>query len=165
MFGYTALTVLLTAGAAQALSGSNTVRSDDIVASNVKNSDIGTSAVTSSKVALDTLTGDDINESTLVFPKPMIAFVSETAVLDTQRSSRASSAGRVTPFQGWYEVVFDRDVSTCIYQVTGKNQTVATAFSAAPRSGNANAVFVEARTVGTGDRADGAFYLTVICPS
>jgi hypothetical protein len=63
--GYAALTVVLTAGAAQSLSGSNTVFSDDIVNGQVYGGDIASSAITGSKVYDNSLTGADINESTL----------------------------------------------------------------------------------------------------
>jgi hypothetical protein len=52
-------------GSAVALQGSNTVRSDDIKAKAVKRSDIALNAINSSRVANDSLTGIDIDESTL----------------------------------------------------------------------------------------------------
>lgn len=75
IFGYTALTIILTAGAAQSLSGSNTVFGDDIVDRAVANADLGTNSVSRAKiqdnavagaeVVNDSLTGADINESGL----------------------------------------------------------------------------------------------------
>ena len=59
--GFAALVVLLTAGAAQSLSGSNTVASDDIIDGQVYGPDIHSNAVTGAKVATNSLTGADIN--------------------------------------------------------------------------------------------------------
>jgi hypothetical protein len=53
--GYIALFLVLTGGTAQALNGSNTVFSDDIVNGEVKNADIGTSEVKANNVAPDSL--------------------------------------------------------------------------------------------------------------
>lgn len=79
VFGTTFLVVLLTAGTAQSLSDSNTVHSDDIVDLGVKTVDLGTNSVTRSKVSdnaiaspevlNNSLTGADINESTLTLPR------------------------------------------------------------------------------------------------
>lgn len=75
LVGFTVLTLLLTAGAAQSLAGSNTVFSDDIAAGAVRTSDINVNAVTSSRIANgsvfggdianNSVTGADIDESTL----------------------------------------------------------------------------------------------------
>ena len=64
--GFAVLVVLMTAGAAQSLSGSNTVFTDDIVNGHVTNADLGTNSVTGGKVYNNTLTNADINESSLV---------------------------------------------------------------------------------------------------
>ena len=86
--GSACLVVLLTAGAAQSLAGSNTVFGDDIVDGNVTSADIkdqgvlyadikngaitGTKildgSVTTADIANDNLTGTDVDESTLVLP-------------------------------------------------------------------------------------------------
>jgi hypothetical protein len=83
--GYLALFLVLTGGTAQALNGSNTVFSDDIVNREVKSADLGTGAVTTNRlapnavktgrvadgslttadIADNSLTGGDIIESTL----------------------------------------------------------------------------------------------------
>lgn len=75
VLGYTALTVILTAGAAQSLAGSNIVFTDDIADANVTTKDIKDGNVTnydlqdgsvvSSKIRDNTVTGADVNESTL----------------------------------------------------------------------------------------------------
>jgi len=72
--GYLALFLVLTGGTAQALNGSNTVFSDDIVNRNVKTEDLAVQAVTANRLAPNSvrtgrvvdenLTGDDVaNES------------------------------------------------------------------------------------------------------
>lgn len=91
--GYTALTVILTAGAAQSLAGSNTVASDDIINGQVYGADLANNAVSSAKVydnsltgadirnsavngadiGDNSLTGADIDESTLTLPPPTVA--------------------------------------------------------------------------------------------
>src|SRR5262245_66377311 len=63
--GYIALFCFAMSGTASALSGHNTVFSDDIVKREVKRSDLAGSAVNSPKVATDSLTTADINDSTL----------------------------------------------------------------------------------------------------
>jgi hypothetical protein len=73
--GYVALFLVLTGGTAQALNGSNTVFSDDIVNQQVKTEDVNSGAVTTSRLAPDAvktgrvadnnLTGADIADSSL----------------------------------------------------------------------------------------------------
>jgi hypothetical protein len=80
LFAFVGLIVLLTAGAAQSLSGTNTVDSGDIIDGQVKFADIKPDAVTqsrirtngvaSSEVKDNSLTGTDVNESTLVLTCP-----------------------------------------------------------------------------------------------
>jgi len=60
IFAFVALTVLLTAGAAQSLAGSNTVFSDDIVDGQVKFADIKPDAVTSSRIRTDAVGASEI---------------------------------------------------------------------------------------------------------
>jgi len=64
---YAALTLILTAGAAQSLSGSNTVYSDDIVDGQVKGPDIKAGAVSGSKILDNSVTTTDINAGALVY--------------------------------------------------------------------------------------------------
>jgi hypothetical protein len=58
--GYTALFVLLSAGAAQSLSGSSTVYSDDIVDGQVTYADVRDNAMTGRKILNGSVTGADI---------------------------------------------------------------------------------------------------------
>lgn len=70
--GFLALFLVLTTGGAYALAGTNTVFSDDIVSGNVRNSDLAANAVSSAKIVDESLTGDDILETTLN-PVPVAA--------------------------------------------------------------------------------------------
>jgi hypothetical protein len=57
---YLSLFLVVTGGTAFALSGSNTVFSDDITNGQVKNSDVGANAIGGGKVGNDSLTGADV---------------------------------------------------------------------------------------------------------
>jgi hypothetical protein len=59
---YLSLFLVLTGGTAVALTGSNTVFSDDIKDGEVKRSDVAGGAIAGGKVVDDSLTGDDVNE-------------------------------------------------------------------------------------------------------
>ncbi len=65
LLGYTALTIVLTAGAAQSLSGSNTVFTDDIVDGQVTYADIKNGAVGSAKLRDNVVTGAKILDRTI----------------------------------------------------------------------------------------------------
>jgi hypothetical protein len=75
VIGYIALFLVVTGGTAEALNGSNTVFTDDIVNGQVKNPDLGTGAVAGPKLAANavgsakvvdgSLTGADVDESKL----------------------------------------------------------------------------------------------------
>jgi hypothetical protein len=62
---YLALFLVLTGGTAVALTGKNTVFSDDITDGQVKNKDIGSEAVGPAKVKDETLTGQDIKPNSV----------------------------------------------------------------------------------------------------
>jgi hypothetical protein len=64
--GLAAVVVLMGAGAAQSLSGSNTVFGDDIVDGTITTPDLKTGALSGSKILDNSVTGTDVNESTLV---------------------------------------------------------------------------------------------------
>jgi len=61
---------------------------------------------------------------------------------------------------GQYEIIFDRDVTTCTYSVTGN--TLQGEPLAQPRTGTANGVFVGTYS-SAGAPADRAFHLLVFC--
>jgi hypothetical protein len=70
---------------------------------------------------------------------------------------------------GQYEVVFNRDVSSCVYVASGGEATTfgpddAVVFTVAPRLGNANAVFVQEWDGVLGyDFYSSGFHLVVVC--
>jgi hypothetical protein len=187
ILGYVTLTLLLTAGAAQSLSGSNTVFTDDIADGNVKTSDIRANAVTSSRIAPSSVfssdiannavTGDDINESTIPgFKTILTARVSSIGVL---LAGEATAAARVDVANGKYKVTFARSVAGCFAVASAgdhsdvtsghifDNQSVATQFvPGANVNGDDNAIFVISK-VETDNNAvftDSAFTLVVVCP-
>jgi hypothetical protein len=80
VLGYTALTVIFTAGAAQSLAGTNTVDGGDIVDGTITTSDLKAGAVAGSKILNNAVTGAkifdnsvtsaDVAESSLVLTCP-----------------------------------------------------------------------------------------------
>ena len=63
--GFGVLIVLMTAGAAQSLSGSNTVYTDDIVNNHVTNADLGPNSVSRSKIAADAVAGSEVTNGSV----------------------------------------------------------------------------------------------------
>jgi len=92
------------------------------------------------------------------YVRPMGAVVSSAgALLDGNRVTRASTLAT-----GQYEIGFDRDVSECAYGVTLYNSTTGNTVTAAPRTGEADAVFV--RVVNESNASENQqFHLTVTC--
>jgi len=98
--------------------------------------------------------------------------VSLTAVVNLD-GSLARGRGAVSSSQlgvdGQYEVVFDRDVSNCVYVASGGEATTvapddAVVFTVAPRDGNVNAVFVqEWDGVLARDSYSSGFHIIVVC--
>ena len=123
LLGYTALTIILTAGAAQSLAGSNTVTSDDIVDGTITHADVKPNSlggsrfldnsVTSSKILNNTVTGADINEGTLALP----GAVKTTAIrIDGTKAFGAGTTSR--PGTGQYTVDYGSSLSNCTAQAT-----------------------------------------------
>lgn len=98
IIGFALLVLLLTAGAAQGLSGSNTVFSDDIVDGTIITSDIKTGAVSSSRILDNGVTGSDTNEASLSFPCNHSAGPSFAAI-DASAVSTAYSTVPVLSFR------------------------------------------------------------------
>jgi len=73
LFAFVALTVLLTAGAAQSLAGTNTVDSGDIVDRTIKARDIKVGGIAGQTILDNSMTGTDVNEATLVLACPAVA--------------------------------------------------------------------------------------------
>jgi hypothetical protein len=113
----------------------------------------------------DTLDGKDSTQ----FLQDASAFVQTTqlswAIVAANgtlvRGVRATSSTRLAP--GNYEVVFNRNVSECVYQATISDSTSGSEIGAQPRTGNANAVFVTTWTSAGNNAEDNPFHLLVIC--
>jgi hypothetical protein len=169
ILGYTALTVILTSGAAQSLSGSNTVFTDDIVDNHVTNADLGSNSVTSNKVASNTLTGSDINESTLDLPKVLKAFVRVYGQTNEVISfSGAQSVTRTS--EGAYRLKFDRNITACVPAVIpGIPANLTGNASSGPFSPTASAFSLPTDEIAvlflndSGAAADTSFMLTLAC--
>jgi len=91
------------------------------------------------------------------YTRQMAAQVSSTGNL--VNSNRASGANRLDT--ALYEVVFDRNISTCSYQATSDNASSGTAHVEA-RVGNVNAVFVRT-TNPAGLNTNLGFFVQVTC--
>jgi hypothetical protein len=108
------LVLLFSIGPAQALSGSNTVASDDIIDGQVKTTDLGVEAVTATRVKDNSLTGADINEATL---HPRVEFM-----LVNKDGTKVSGTGTsVRSGAGAYEITFPRSVANCAATVNTGN--------------------------------------------
>lgn len=124
ILGYVTLTLLLTAGAAQGLSGSNTVFTDDIAPGAVTFSDINEDAVTSSRIAPgsvfssdiadNAVSGTDINEASI--PGFKKVFFSRVSSLGTQIGGNATSVSHGSA--GNYTVTFPGSLSQCAISTT-----------------------------------------------
>lgn len=123
VFGATVLVVLLTAGAAQSLTGSNTVFSDDIVDHAVTAADLGTNSVTKVKVADNAISSAEIKDgsvtnSDLATHKVYFARVRYYGILDGGDATSASGGGVNTPNSGEYAVDFPFSVAACSVTAT-----------------------------------------------
>jgi hypothetical protein len=106
---------------------------------------------------------DDLHASEIVAQaKDLWAVVTTDGALS--RKNAAASAGKLAT--GEYEVVFDRDVAACAYNVTlgsvDATEAPAGEAGASQRAGNAKAVAVVTRD-SAGTKADRPFHLTVNC--
>jgi hypothetical protein len=106
---------------------------------------------------------DDLHASEIVAQaKDLWAVVGADGALP--RKNAATSAAKLAT--GEYEVVFDRDVAACAYNVTlgstDTSEAPAGEAGASQRAGNVRAVAVVTRD-STGTKADRPFHLTVNC--
>lgn len=85
---YVALVVLLTAGAAQSLTGSNSVFTDDIAAGQVTYADLRDNAVTGRKILDNSVTGADV--ATGAVGRPELSF---KPISDVVRAEGAGTIG------------------------------------------------------------------------
>lgn len=75
-------------------------------------------------------------------------------------SNRASDANKLAT--GQYEVIFDRDITDCVFTASPANISTATSAVVDPRSGNVNGVFVATKN-DAGSYVDARFYVDVTC--
>ena len=162
VFGYAALTVLLSAGAAQSLTGSNTVFGDDIVDGTITTPDLKNGALSGSKILDNSVTGLDVNEASLG-PVPRASNVL-TGQINADGTIAAGIGRGITAVtrpgpagSGQYTVQFTRDVHNCVAHVTtltGPHTVAAQPFG----------VFMNVfTTTATGSAVDAPFYITVVC--
>lgn len=95
LFAFVGLTVLLTAGAAQSLSGSNTVFSDDIVDGQVKFADIKPDAITSSRIRTDAVGASEIRADQVGSSEIIDGSVTSGDITDGQVNTNDLAAGGV----------------------------------------------------------------------
>jgi len=153
--------MLLSIGPAQALAGSNTVASDDIIDGQVKTTDLALSAVTSARVKDGSLTGADINEKSLDGPKVeyMVVRGNGTKVSGTGTSVRTA--------QGAYSITFPRAIPTCAATISPGSVPGGTGFSlsiAAIHASSGNTFSVIMYKYNAASLEDTDFRMTVVCP-
>ena len=152
-------------GVASGLAGRGTVFSDDIANNTVKSKD----------VKKNTLTGADIRESRLEGVQStedlLFATVHETDGTFAVVPGRSRGAVGVTrTVAGYYEVEFERDVSSCTWLATAGNTGIgADAWAATTRAPRANQPDTRVAVVVFSDNGlqvdPDAFFLEVLCPS
>jgi hypothetical protein len=182
--GFAVLTILLTAGAAQSLSGSNTVFTDDIAPGAVNMSDIHENAVTSSRIANgsvfsgdianNAVTGTDINESTLQIRRHFVARIKVPVNGDPPSVVDGDATGVSPTAVGTYRVTFPFAISACtatanVANFTGANNQFLNGVWAVTDvfDPNPNVVIVSLTTVSAGGTSSTAssFVLNVSCPA
>jgi len=176
LIGFATLIILLTAGAAQSLSGSNTVFTDDIVDGAVTTADIKANAVSGSRILDNAVTGADIAESTL-HPRLLTARVakdSSTASVVLAAGGNATSVERAST--GVYTVHFGTtDVSTCSFHATSQTVPATSFTTTAQDDAVAKMVTIGQSTGAVGvsfygwngsshTPIDTSFSLTAVCP-
>jgi hypothetical protein len=126
ILGCVALTLLLTAGAAQSLSGSNTVFTDDIADGQVRYPDIRDGAVTGKKILDDSVTGADVKESTIpgfkrvYFARVMFVYAdgTESGPKGARLYGGNATSATINEATLEYKVTFPVNVATCASTVT-----------------------------------------------
>jgi hypothetical protein len=169
IIGYVMVILIVTAGAAQSLSGSNTVFSDDIVDGAVYNPDIHDRAVTGAKVLNDSLTGSDINEQSLSLPQ--LRKVRVRLFVTSSGASIDGFDGDVTtvtrPAAGVYQIDVPFDLSKCAVTATpgvqGGSGSANPAVLTVGDSGGQVTVNAYSSSSTTGAHVDTSFALTFIC--
>ena len=166
--GLAVVVVLMGAGAAQSLAGSNTVFSDDIAPGEVGYSDLRENAVTSSRIANNgvfsgdiadnSVTGTDINESTIPgFKRVYFARVeSNGTVAHGDPGTTASRTGT-----GLYRVYFPVLLNyACAGVASSRTQYSPPAIATT----TVESTYVTVRQTVSATNTDRPFDLVVVCP-
>jgi hypothetical protein len=137
--GYIALFLVLTGGTAQALNGSNTVFSDDIVNRQVKTEDLNLQAVTTNRLALNsvrtgrvadgTITGSEIADDTLTGGQILEPTLSQ--VPDAAHADNAASIADGSVTTSSFGAITRRPASIMIAGGVGENGSYVTGTTAA----------------------------------
>lgn len=160
IIGYVALTLILTAGAAQGLSGTNTVTSDDIVNETLKSADVMNGSLTGSDIRNKSLTGADIQG----FRKVHFAHVDD----DGDRI-RGDATGADRNSVGRYEVRFTGfDTRRCVWSgseadFTGGSTLTRNRVISVDSDYDDDEVTVYATSLDTRALADASFALVGVC--
>lgn len=176
ILGYVVLVLLLSAGTAQGLAGTNTVTSDDIVDGTISTLDLKTGAVSGSRILDNSVTGTDVNESTLSLRRHFVARVkvpvdgvTPPSVVDSDPSGVTVAADSV----GLYSVTFPIAVNDCTVTANvanfpgAANQYLGGAFAVIDLNSPSPSVAIVSISAATADGADAvasSFMLDVSCP-
>lgn len=174
IIGYALLTLILTAGAAQGLAGTDTVTSDDIVnetltSADVKNesltsSDIKNESLRGSDILNNSLTGSDVNEAALALPNAYYAQIDSGG--DREGGNAVGSDKEAT---GEYTVKFaGTDVRNCAWtgseaDFPGASSLVKSYVVLTDADSSSSEVTVHT-TRADGVSVDASFALVGICP-
>jgi len=130
----------------------------------IKNVDIANGAVNGRVVKDGSLGSGDLSGAAKTSLGQLWAVVNANGTLARGRGATSVASLGV---DGQYEVVFNRNVSSCAYAATLGDATASTGavgvVTVAPREAKANAVFVQTFDVLTGTEADLPFHLAVFC--
>lgn len=163
IIGYAALTLILTAGAAQGLAGTNTVTSDDIVNESLTSADVKNEALTSSDIKNGSLRTSDFYATV---PNAYFAQVDSSG---NREGGNAVDADKDAT--GKYTVKFaGTDVRNCAW--TGSEADFPGATSLAntryvvttDADSSSSTVTVYVTSTNAGTKANASFALVGICP-
>jgi uncharacterized protein YjbI with pentapeptide repeats len=178
IIGYAVLTLILTAGAAQGLAGTDTVTSDDVVNESLTSADIKNESLTSSDIKNESLrgsdvlnnslTGSDINEATLARARNV--HFAHGSIGGSRVRGDAIDVDRIST--GRYEVTFSGfDVRSCVWTGSEADFIGASASLASKRyvvsvesSDDVHDVTVYITGTDTGTRVNASFALIGVCP-
>lgn len=174
VIGYAALTVILTAGAAQGLAGTNTVTSDDVVNETLTSADVKNESLTSSDIKNESLRGSDILNGSLSGSDIAGYRRAQFALIDADGNRERGTATDANQESGLghYTVEFPSgiDVRKCAWSGSeadfpnGDSLTTKRVVSIkSDYDDRWLSVYITDSTSPTGDRADAGFALVGVC--